>query len=218
MFGRLMRVRRSLAVVAGAIAVTAALTVGGAAFAIGELDQSNTAAAAGAGSFNQEYQRAQTFTAGKSGLLDAVAFPTDVAGEPGDLVVQIQGLTDGKPNGTVLASQTVPKASVPTDESELTVTFDIPASVEAGQGYAIVFTSTAGGIDCMFEPCDTTGGAYFVFGSTGNDDYPPGVSASGKARQRPGNAAPATSSSRPLSRLPTRSRSRSRTSPCPGRP
>src|SRR5207247_11298894 len=64
----------------------------------------------------------------------------------------------------VRASQTVPEASVPTfpqdgDISQLTneqtVTFDTPASVEAGTKYAVVISSTNGDVD-----------NYYIWGTT----------------------------------------------------
>jgi Ca2+-binding RTX toxin-like protein len=86
---------------------------------------------------------------------------------PGDLVVQIQGVTGpgGEPNGTVLSSQTVPQGEVPASGA-VNVELDSPVPVQEGEQYAIVLTSTAG--TATFD-----GGAYRALASPG-DQYAPG--------------------------------------------
>jgi hypothetical protein len=164
-FGSAMKRARLRMAVAALAAVAVALTVGGAAFAIGELDQSNTAQPISVGSVNSQFRSAQTFTAGKPGFLDSVAVrvtPDSLSGDPGDLVVQIQGVTgDGKPNGTVLATQAVPQAQISGD-ALTTVTFDTPTQVQPGGHYAIVLSSTGGGGDCLDNVCVPIGGRYLA--------------------------------------------------------
>ena len=140
-FGRVARLRRVRGVIAaGAVAVAVVLAVGGTAVAIGELDQSNPGRAVSLFiGLRSAIQYAQTFTAGKTGGLDAVAFPgeTDLPSDPRTSVVEIQGVTDGKPNGTVLASRPCRRRSS-RPWRRITVTFDAPPRVMAGQQYAIV--------------------------------------------------------------------------------
>lgn len=59
-----------------------------------------------------EQKLAQVLTVGITGQLTEVQFP--VSCSSGSLVVEIQGVVNHVPDGTVLASQTVPAASLPT--------------------------------------------------------------------------------------------------------
>jgi hypothetical protein len=90
-------------------------------------------------------RRAQTFTAQTTGTL--VRGELEVNKEPsstGDYVMQIV-TTDGAgaPTNTVLASTTIPNASVPNNVSTVAGIFDPPASVVAGQNYAILLTRSS---------------------------------------------------------------------------
>jgi uncharacterized repeat protein (TIGR01451 family) len=130
--------------------------------ATGTLDQVNSGPATGslyiASSICDgdcwDYRIAETFTAGITGDLDTLQLNLWLAGgDPGDLVVKIQGtqsLADpGKPDDQdVLATQTVPQSAVPTTTSGvLTLAFTNPPAVVAGTKYAIVLTSTLGQIN-----------------------------------------------------------------------
>ncbi|MEX2153662.1 MAG: hypothetical protein WD825_10010 [Gemmatimonadaceae bacterium] len=97
---------------------------------------------------------AQVVTAGVSGTLGEVRFP--VACDAGALVVEIQGVTSGEPNGVVQASQTVPAASLPTFAADPTgfrkIVFSAPASVTAGNKFAIVLKNLTGSCGLLQGP------------------------------------------------------------------
>jgi len=103
---------------------------------------------------NSEQMLAQVVTAGISGKIAGVRFP--VACESGDLVVQIQGVTAGQPNGVVLASQTVTAASLPSfapnPPSFRSLVFSAPATVTVGTQFAIVLKNTTGVCDVFQGP------------------------------------------------------------------
>jgi hypothetical protein len=90
-------------------------------------------------------RRAQTFIPQTTGTLVRGEAEIDKAGGTADFVMQIAA-TDGagNPTNTVLASTTIPNASVPTGITNLVGVFDAPASVEAGQQYALVVTRPPG--------------------------------------------------------------------------
>jgi hypothetical protein len=83
---------------------------------------------------------AQTFTAQTTGsLIRGEVEIQKNAMTTGDFVMQIVAADgSGVPTDTVLASTTLPNASVPEGPSRLVVVFATPASIEAGQQYAIV--------------------------------------------------------------------------------
>jgi hypothetical protein len=86
---------------------------------------------------------AQTFTAGSSGALDQVDLHLGRfdASTPGPLTVEIRDVvsTTGAPGTSVLASATLPGASVPVGVGGLVaVHFASPPTVTAGTKYAIV--------------------------------------------------------------------------------
>ena len=95
---------------------------------------------------SSQQKLAQVVTAGMSGVLTEVRFP--VACASGNLVIEIQGVTGGQPNGVVLASQTIPGASLPPFSpapggvSFRSLVFSAPASVSGGSQFAIVLSST----------------------------------------------------------------------------
>ncbi len=86
---------------------------------------------------------AQVVTAGTSGVLSEVRFP--VACSSGDLIVEIQEVTEGIPNGVVLTSQTIPGSSLPTfypsPPEFRSFVFSTPVSFSAGRSFAIVLQS-----------------------------------------------------------------------------
>lgn len=120
----------------------------------------------GIGGGDQSHQElAQVVTAIASGALTRVRFP--VACEPtATLIVEIQGVADGKPNGTVLASQSFPGSTLPTP---LTATFrdlafSSPASVSEGSEFAIV----------LREPTISNENTCTVMPGPAGDPYPGG--------------------------------------------
>ncbi len=82
---------------------------------------------------------AQVVTAGRSGSLTAIGLP--VAGV-GTLIVQIQGINGGVPNGTVFASQAILGSSLPDFITDPTgfrqLELATPVDFSAGDRFAIV--------------------------------------------------------------------------------
>ena len=89
---------------------------------------------------------AQVVTAGVTGVLTEVRFP--VACASGDLVIEIQGVAGGIPNGAVLTSQTIPGAGLPSFfpvpgvVSLRSFVFSTPVSISAGNQFAVVLSSS----------------------------------------------------------------------------
>jgi hypothetical protein len=112
---------------------------------------------------------AQVVTAGISGKLAEVRFP--VACDNGALIVEIQGVSSGQPNGIVLASETIATATLPhfppNPPSFRALAFSTPASVTAGSPFAIVLKNPTGGCGVFQGPIgDPYGGgeAYYDAG------------------------------------------------------
>jgi hypothetical protein len=83
---------------------------------------------------------AETFTAQASGALTTAQLDiTKGPGTTGDYLLQILAVgPSGLPTNTVLASTSVPNASVPNGDSFITGTFEAPATVTAGERYALM--------------------------------------------------------------------------------
>jgi hypothetical protein len=113
----------------------------------GTLDQSQTAGSNASLTFAGDRWAAQTFTAGITGQLDQVDLFLRRLGNPGDLTVQIRDTSGGAPGPSVLASETIPQASIPDGTFTWTsVAFDPTAPSAAGTQYAIVlFAGTGSG-------------------------------------------------------------------------
>ena len=91
---------------------------------------------------------AQTFTAGLSGGLDQVDLDIVPVRYALPLTAEIRNVSGGAPGSTVLASQSVPAASIPASLYFVPFTFATPAPVVAGTQYAIVaYTSGSPGVD-----------------------------------------------------------------------
>jgi hypothetical protein len=135
-----------------ALLVAAGLMVApGLAWASGTLDQSQTdnagLALGMAGPKNtwaaNPDSLAQTFTSGRTGWLDRVDLVLgylDATGPATSLTVEIRDTTPGAPGSTVLASATVPAASIPSGGfgGWVEADFASPAPVVSGTQYAIV--------------------------------------------------------------------------------
>ena len=80
-------------------------------------------------------------TAGLSGFLRTVRLPVLRGGA--DLLLQVQRVTAGVPNGVVLASQSIPSATLPPGDHFKDLSFSAPAFLRRGEQFAIVLT-TAG--------------------------------------------------------------------------
>jgi hypothetical protein len=87
---------------------------------------------------------AQTFTAQNTGALTRAQVEIDKIGNPGDWNLSINAVDgSGIPTNTVLGATTILDASVPSGVGTLTGDFSSPATVTAGQQYALVFTRPA---------------------------------------------------------------------------
>lgn len=131
-----------------AAAVSAALPLGAAASASADtLDQQQTASDSNAG-IGSSQSVAQTFTAGISGGLDRVDLLLNHLASPTAPVnVEITNASSTGPGSTVLASNSIPAASIGTTAAFIPVTFASPAPVTAGTQYAIVAYSSDPGND-----------------------------------------------------------------------
>jgi hypothetical protein len=110
-------------------------------------------------------------TAGISGDLAEVQLPA--ACDPGsNLLVQIEGVSGGTPNSTVLASQLVAGTSLSGGGAFNPVDFSTPASISAGSQFAIVLTSTGSCGIFQGPPGDSYPGGNLFFIALPN---PPGV-------------------------------------------
>jgi hypothetical protein len=87
-------------------------------------------------------RHAQTFTAQNTGTLTSAGLEVDspVGSTAGDWVVDILNTAAGVPVDGVLATDTVPDTTVPGLGGFITATFATPASVTAGQVYALEFS------------------------------------------------------------------------------
>jgi hypothetical protein len=105
----------------------------------------------------------QTFTPQISGALTNAEVEINKFGPSGDFIVQILE-TDGSgvPTNTILASTTIPDAAVAAGFSTVGVDFANPATVTAGQTYALVVTRPGGGLAVGVRQGDDCPGALFI--------------------------------------------------------
>jgi hypothetical protein len=123
--------------VAATAAICAACSVLPGAAVAGTLDQQQTATVYDAG-VGATVTVAQVFRAGITGKLDRVDLLIDHLASPTDpLNVEIRNASSGAPGSTVLATVSLPPASVPTISTFVPVTFASPLAVVAGTQYAI---------------------------------------------------------------------------------
>jgi uncharacterized repeat protein (TIGR01451 family) len=142
-------------------AFAAGLLLVASASAIGTLDQHNSGLPSSSWGFGGvgSAEQGQTLTAGLTGSLDTAEVALCAVGAPGDLVAKIEGthkdLVSGElrpVDADVLATQTLSASSVvasvptcPTDPAlshrTVQISFDSPASIEAGTVYALVLSS-----------------------------------------------------------------------------
>jgi hypothetical protein len=89
---------------------------------------------------------AQVITPGISGTLRSVAFP--LACDNGSLIVQVEGVTNGAPNGSVLSSDTIPASAFPqfppNPVAFRTISLALPPPVTAGTQVALVLMNGTG--------------------------------------------------------------------------
>jgi len=143
-----------------AVIVVGLLINGGAPAAADELQD---AACAGSGAFftslaSGNARAAETFTALHTGTLTRAQF--SIHKDPastGDYVLDVRTLAGSSvPTDTVLASTTVLNASVPDGPALISNTFSAPASVVAGQRYALGVSRPGGSqldIQVLNNPC-----------------------------------------------------------------
>jgi hypothetical protein len=108
----------------------------------GDLDQQQTNTD-GFTSVASGQSLAQTFTAGRSGLLDQVDLDLQRSGTPPAMSVELRNVSAGVPGTQVLASASVAAASVPTTVAFVPIQFPAPAPVTAATQYAIVAYATS---------------------------------------------------------------------------
>lgn len=103
----------------------------------------------------------QTFIPSFSGNLLEVHLWLLKYGTPENLIVEIRETSGGLPTATILASQEIAQTSVPSD-SELTVTFDTPATLSSSTVYCIVIHQKSDGGEHLtsYYPQGSTMGYY----------------------------------------------------------
>lgn len=134
----------------------------------GDLDQQQTLAPGARGIVSTQ-SGAQTFTAGRTGLLDQVDLNLAKGGSPGNLTVELRDVAAGVPGAQVLAAASVPASGVPLTAAHafVAIPFPVPGSVTAGTQYAIVAYTAASGSDFYYwwdggPPSPYAGGMEFV--------------------------------------------------------
>jgi hypothetical protein len=84
---------------------------------------------------------AQTFTAGRTGNLDGVAFFVTRSGSSGSVTVEIQTTSGGLPTGKVLGSSTLHESSIPMVRESSAFLYSPPVPVVTGTQYAFVVSA-----------------------------------------------------------------------------
>lgn len=172
------------------LAAVLALALPISASAAGALDQQQTAFGNAKGLIGthengQDVRHAQQFRAGVTGVLDQVDLAVRVAGDPGvPLTVEIRTLDGNGFPAAVLASATVPQASIPTctaacpDDFTTFEFVSVPlspgASVSAGTDYAIVLSATGAQLDIYGEMSGRSINRYDWAATTDVSAYSPG--------------------------------------------
>ena len=134
-----MRARIGLAAATAAICAASAALPGAA--QAGTLDQQQTTSSYGAG-VGESQSIAQVFRAGISGKLDQIDLLLNwVAPTTHPVSVEIRGLSSGSPGAAVLASASIPAASIGPTAGFMPVKFASPPTAAAGTQYAIVLYS-----------------------------------------------------------------------------
>jgi Ca2+-binding RTX toxin-like protein len=130
----------------------------------GALDQDVAPLANRGSTITSDRSIAQTFTAGRSGVLDRVDLwlsHLDPATQP--IHVEIRNVSGGAPGATVLGSATVPGSALPPFKPGLPVTaipLTTPVAVTAGTQYAIViYTDSSIQYTWVFAASPYAGGA-----------------------------------------------------------
>jgi hypothetical protein len=131
-------VRARFGLVAATAAICAAFAAVPGAATAGTLDQQQTATDYNGG-IGATSTIAQVFTSGLTGSLDHVDLLLVHLASPTDPVtVEIRNTSSSAPGSSVLASASLPPASIPLTSAFVPVTFASPPAVAAGTQYAIV--------------------------------------------------------------------------------
>jgi hypothetical protein len=143
----------------------------------GSLDQQQTDVSGLSFGIYSSESLAQTFKAGVTGKIDEVDLFLRKFGGPTDPInVEVRDATSSGAGGTVLASQSVPAATVPAFPGAfLTITFTTPAPVTAGTLYAIVASTSQASVD-------------YAWTSSGGDSYADGAAFSSPSATGPWTA------------------------------
>src|SRR6266849_6135934 len=116
---------------------------------------------------NSQQKLAQTVTAGVSGTLAEVRMPIACYGGA-DLILSIEGVTAGKPNGVVRNTQIIPGAGLPifypSPPTFRRFVLTTPVALAAGDQFAIILNSTG------LTPTSACG----IFQGPAGDPYPRG--------------------------------------------
>ncbi len=104
---------------------------------------------------SSQQKLAQVVTAGMSGVLTEVRLPVACSATT-DLLVEIQAVTAGRPNGVVLTTASVPGSALPPGDGFAGIFFTAPVFFSAQNQFAIVLSSAG---DCGI-PQGPTGDSY----------------------------------------------------------
>jgi hypothetical protein len=129
--------------------------------------------------FAGDQRVAQTFTAQRTGSLERAEIEAiKPGGQGGDWVMQIVAADGaGTPINSVLASATIADASVPNNASRLTTAFAAPASVVAGQQYALLLTRPGAAEFALHDRDDNPCPGQEFFSLSQNGSWTPNPSA-----------------------------------------
>lgn len=137
-----------LSLLAMLIAVFVGLASASSAAAVGNLDQQATGTSTNwYYSMDGGYIVGQLFTPTVSGTLDRITMDVLIAANnPGPMTADLYATdVNGFPTGSILASTSVPQASISSTVSTVPFDFGTPATLVAGTAYVVVFGNTGAG-------------------------------------------------------------------------
>ena len=109
------------------------------------IDQQQTIHSATKQQIYGSWYESQTFQSSLTGNLTTVKLYPVKIGSPANFIVEIQGVSGGKPDGNILASEEISAGSIGGVGAELTVDFSTPTSIVSGTSYSIVVHQKADG-------------------------------------------------------------------------
>ena len=147
---------RMISTIAIAIALSIQLSSPAYALPVATVDQQQTTVDQSVGGFSvggfYDQKLAQVVTAGRTGLLTEVRAPVSCVSDA-TLILEIQNVTDGKPDGGVLSRTLIPGANLPSgpeSASLRSLPLAAPILISAGTRFAIVLDATGPG---PFDGC-----------------------------------------------------------------